>query len=521
MAIKKRAASKVTKRQPVSKRIKNVVPAPDREIIPLPFVDGRVQLNAARDAPVSAEDNPTAWHLPPVDWATLTLTPFKRAFYVSPRQPVNPKMVQTWLTKHSIAIIGKQQLPPFFTFSEIAGDAAPLIAHLQWTFTKPTLIQSIAWPLVLAGRDVIGIAETGSGKTLAFAVPALVHAAAQPPVKSGEGPIVLIVAPTRELAVQIHGEFSKLTSITEMRITCVYGGADREQQVRQVRKGVEVCISTVGRLMDLIQSKVLPLTRVTFFCMDEADRLLDMGFGPQVTQLAKHLRPDRQTLMWSATWPPEVQQLAQTFLATQYIRVHVGAMGLTANPNVTQQVIICSEKDKFIRLQSFLLHNPDLKMLIFVATKEGCRLLERAFMKLGIRVYTVHSDISQAQRERALNCFRGTDKSLLLATDVAARGLDIDDVKAVVNYDFPPSIQDYIHRIGRTGRAGERGVALSFMTTENAKLAGELIRVLKEAGQPEAASADLQYLHLRYQNKPTLGNYAKAAPTKSQNYPRR
>ena len=239
-------------------------------------------------------------------------------------------------------------------------------------FAAPTAIQSQGWPMALSGRDVVGIAETGSGKTLTYCLPAIVHINAQPLLAPGDGPIVLVLAPTRELAVQIQQEALKFGKSSKIRNTCVYGGVPKGPQIRDLARGVEICIATPGRLIDMLEAGKTNLRRVTYLVLDEADRMLDMGFEPQIRKIIGQIRPDRQTCMWSATWPKEVRQLASDYL-NDYIQVNIGSMDLAANHRITQVVDICSDFDKRDRmakhLERIMDENKDSKILIFTGTK--------------------------------------------------------------------------------------------------------------------------------------------------------
>eukprot|EP00667_Euglena_gracilis_P006187 EG_transcript_6232 len=452
-------------------------------VVQLPFIDGHVSFG---EAPRHSQ-----WHLPKVPWAALKLPPVRKDFYTEHPTTAGrrPAELEPWTTKHQVMTVGEGLPKPILNFKEV--QLPPQLTAPLAGYTKPSVIQALAWPVLLQGRDMVGVAETGSGKTVAFGLPAVVHASAQAAVKPGEGPIVLIVSPTRELALQILGEMQRLTVHTKLRTMCVYGGSDRGEQVAAVRQGVEVFIATAGRLMDLLQDGVTTLRRTTYFVLDEADRMLDMGFGPQMLVLRDQVRPDRQTAMFSATWPPEVQQLAAEFLSPQHVRVQIGGLALSANHNVTQHVTVCREEDKLSRLRA-LLATLGGKVLIFTSTRHSCKKLAAALKGLGCPVRCIHSDMTQVEREQTMAQFRRPGESLLVATDVAARGLDVCDVAAVVNHDFPATIADYIHRIGRTGRAGATGDAYSYVTQQDANRAGELVRVMREAGQ--AVPADLLQL---------------------------
>eukprot|EP00882_Tetradesmus_deserticola_P001838 GHRQ01001971.1.p1 GENE.GHRQ01001971.1~~GHRQ01001971.1.p1 ORF type:complete len:457 (+),score=150.30 GHRQ01001971.1:976-2346(+) len=292
-------------------------------------------------------------------------------------------------------------------------------------FTAPTPIQAQGWPMALLGRDLVGLAETGSGKTLAYLLPAVVHINAQPYLERGDGPIVLVIAPTRELAVQIQEECHKFGSSSRIKHTCVYGGAPRGPQVRDLTTGVEICIATPGRLIDMLDSRVTNLKRVTYLVLDEADRMLDMGFEPQIRKIVDQIRPDRQTLLWSATWPKEVQSIAKDFLQNPY-QVIIGNPDLKANHNITQIVEVIAEYDKYPRLRDLLkevMTQPGAKALIFCETKRGCDEITRSLRNDGWPALALHGDKSQKERDWVLAEFKSNRHPLMLATDVAARGL--------------------------------------------------------------------------------------------------
>lgn len=281
--------------------------------------------------------------------------------------------VEKFRREHAIAISGQDVPKPVETFDEAGFPRYVMDEVKAQGFPAPTAIQSQGWPMALSGRDVVGIAETGSGKTLTYCLPSIVHINAQPLLAPGDGPIVLVLAPTRELAVQIQQEITKFGRSSRIRNTCVYGGVPKGPQIRDLSRGVEVCIATPGRLIDMLESGRTNLRRVTYLVLDEADRMLDMGFEPQIRKIISQIRPDRQTLMWSATWPKEVRNLAADFL-TDFIQVNIGSMDLSANHRITQIVEVVSEGDKRDRMLKHLEKVMDdkekeNKVLIFTGTK--------------------------------------------------------------------------------------------------------------------------------------------------------
>jgi len=301
----------------------------------------------------------------------------------------------------------------------------------------------------------------------------------------GDGPIVLVLAPTRELAVQIKEECDKFGSSSDIKNTVVYGGVPKGKQVGALRSGVEIVIATPGRLIDHLEQGNTNLKRVTYLVLDEADRMLDMGFEQQLRKICSQIRPDRQVLMWSATWPPGVQSLARDYLS-DYYQVTVGSLDLAGNKDVTQIVEVCTDYEKYEKLLRCLRENLSEKdrVLVFVETKKGCDQLSRSLRANGFQARAMHGDKSQDDRDRVLAEFKSRMSTLLVATDVAARGLDVDDIRMVVNYDFPNDMENYIHRIGRTGRAGKKGTAVSFFVAEkNGRMARELVDILQRTSQ--------------------------------------
>jgi ATP-dependent RNA helicase DDX5/DBP2 len=298
---------------------------------------------------------------------------FEKSFYkedpiVSSR---SDRDVEAFRRQKEITIQGKNVPRPVQTFDEAGFPKYVMDEVKAQGFDAPTAIQSQGWPMALSGRDVVGIAETGSGKTLTYCLPAIVHINAQPLLGPGDGPIVLVLAPTRELAVQIQQEITKFGKSSRIRNTCVYGGVPKGGQIRDLARGVEVVIATPGRLIDLLESGKTNLRRVTYLVLDEADRMLDMGFEPQIRKIIDQIRPDRQTCMWSATWPKDVRQLASDYLQ-DFIQVNIGSMDLSANHRITQIVEIVSEFDKREKMTKHLeriMEDKDNKVLIFTGTK--------------------------------------------------------------------------------------------------------------------------------------------------------
>ncbi|KAF4766706.1 hypothetical protein N7455_005346 [Penicillium solitum] len=421
------------------------------------------------------------------DWDINTMPKFEKSFYkehpdVTARSEED---VQAFRKTKEMAIQGTNVPRPVETFDEAGFPAYVLSEVKAQGFDAPTAIQSQGWPMALSGRDVVGIAETGSGKTLSYCLPAIVHINAQPLLAPGDGPIVLVLAPTRELAVQIQAEITKFGKSSRIRNTCVYGGVPKGPQIRDLSRGVEVCIATPGRLIDMLEAGRTNLRRVTYLVLDEADRMLDMGFEPQIRKIIGQIRPDRQTCMWSATWPKDVRQLASDFLS-DYIQVNVGSTDLSANHRITQIVEVVSDfekRDKMIKHLEKIMEDRSNKCIIFTGTKRVADEITRFLRQDGWPALSIHGDKQQNERDWVLNEFKQGKSPIMVATDVASRGIDVRDITHVLNYDYPNNSEDYVHRIGRTARAGAKGTAITFFTTDNSKQARDLITILTEAKQ--------------------------------------
>lgn len=427
-----------------------------------------------------------------VDWKSATLAPINKDFYVEQDavKAMTPEEAQAWRAKHTITIKGGSCPNPLVSFdnSPFPEEVTKL---LKSKYEAPTAIQAQGWPLALSGKDMVGSSQTGSGKTLGFVLPAIKHIQEQlklQPLKWSDGPIALVLVPTRELAVQIIAESNDYFKKMNLSATAVFGGSHKGGQMQALRQGVHLLVATPGRLIDFLSDGTTNLRRVSYVVMDEADRMLDMGFEPQIRQIMSQIRPDRQTLMWSATWPNKVQALAFEFFNNP-LTIHVGSTELRANPNVTQNFHIVSEREKHQKvgdLVSALQKDGTSKMLVFCGTQDSTDRLAYTLQDLGFRqTGAIHGGKSQQQRMHLLAGFRDGHIDILVATDVAARGLDINNVQHVINYDFPNELEDYIHRIGRTGRAGKTGASHTFLSHEKhpGKNATHLLKVLQDAGQ--------------------------------------
>ncbi len=330
-------------------------------------------------------------------------------------------------------------------------------------YVTPTPIQQQAIPVVMTGRDVFGIAQTGTGKTAAFGLPILHRLFTEGPVKFG--PRVLILAPTRELAIQINENLITYAKGMRVRTVVLLGGVSIRPQIDQIRRGVDIVIATPGRLLDVIDHRALRLDKVHTLVLDEADRMLDMGFMPSIKQIIKLVPEQRQTLFFSATLPNEIRTLANTIL-TNPVNVAVTPEKPTTE-KVDQRLYFVERDQKRALLAHLLKEDLDGSVLVFTRTKRGADRVARDLEKVGMRVASIHGDKSQNARQRALQDFKNGRMRVLVATDIAARGIDISELPYVVNYDVPESPETYVHRIGRTGRAGNVGVALTLATPED------------------------------------------------------
>ncbi|PKA53586.1 DEAD-box ATP-dependent RNA helicase 37 [Apostasia shenzhenica] len=386
---------------------------------------------------------------------------------------------------------------PVNTFAQIDLGEALNENIRRCKYVKPTPVQRHAIPISLAGRDLMACAQTGSGKTAAFCFPIISGIMRAQPAHRQRGirtvyPLALILSPTRELSVQIHEEARKFSYQTGVRVVVAYGGAPINQQMRDLERGVDILVATPGRLVDLLERARVSLQMIRYLALDEADRMLDMGFEPQIRRIVEQMdmppRGVRQTMLFSATFPREIQRMASDFLHN-YIFLAVGRVG-SSTDLIVQRVEFVLESDKRSHLMDLLhaqrangVSGKQALTLVFVETKRGADTLEHWLCLNGFPAITIHGDRTQQEREHALRSFKSGATPILVATDVAARGLDIPHVAHVVNFDLPNDIDDYVHRIGRTGRAGKTGLATAFFNESNASLARPLVELMQEANQ--------------------------------------
>ena len=440
--------------------------------------------------------------LPKVDHKAITYDTFRKNFYVE--VPELARMSQEEVTAvreelGSIKVKGKNCPKPIKTWAQCGMSSKVLDVIKKCNYEKPTPIQAQAIPAVMCGRDLIGIARTGSGKTLAFLLPLLRHVLDQPALDYEDGPLSLILSPTRELALQIYAECKKFCKPLKLQVVCVYGGTGISDQIADLKRGAEVVVCTPGRMIDMLAAnngKVTNMRRVTYVVLDEADRMFDMGFEPQVTKIISMIRPNRQTVMFSATFPRQMEALARKIL-TKPIEVQVGGRSVVCK-DVEQSVIKIEETKKFFKLLELLgIYHTKGGVLVFVERQASADMVVRDLMKAGYPCMALHGGMDQFDRDTTIADFKKGVTGILVATSVAARGLDVKDLNLVVNYDCPNHYEDYVHRCGRTGRAGKKGNAYTFITPSQQRYTGEIIKALELSGA--SVPSDIEEMWKMYQ----------------------
>jgi superfamily II DNA/RNA helicase len=415
-------------------------------------------------------------------------------------------MSDTEITTPSIPEQAAVAAPAPVRFADFGLSPDILRALNDQGYEHPTPIQAQAIPVLLQGRDVMGAAQTGTGKTASFSLPIiqmlLAHASAS--TSPARHPVrALILTPTRELAVQVAENVKAYAQHTPLRSTVVFGGMDMKPQTITLKAGVEIVIATPGRLLDHVEQKNIALNQVQMLVMDEADRMLDMGFLPDLQRIINLLPKKRQNLMFSATFSPEIKKLANTFL-TDPITIEVARSNQTAD-KVTQVVYKIAENQKHA-LTAHILRQRELKqVIIFSNTKIGASRLARELEREGMKAVAIHGDKTQQERMAALEAFKKGEIDILVATDVAARGLDISDLPCVINYDLPYNAEDYVHRIGRTGRAGASGDAISIYSDKDERLLVDIEKLIKQTikrGEPQGFNPAPTFADERGERRP-------------------
>jgi ATP-dependent RNA helicase DDX46/PRP5 len=431
--------------------------------------------------------------IPSVDHSKVNYEPFRKNFYVEPVDlaEMNEEEVAILrLELEGIKVRGVDVPKPVQKWSQCGLGVQTLEVIRKLGYEAPTPIQSQAIPAIMSGRDVIGVAKTGSGKTVAFLLPMFRHIMDQRPLEPMEGPVGLIMTPTRELATQIHKDCKPFLKALNLRAVCAYGGAPIKDQIAELKRGAEIIVCTPGRMIDLLAAnagRVTNLRRVTYVVLDEADRMFDMGFEPQVMKITANIRPNRQTVLFSATFPRNMEALARKAL-TKPIEIIVGGRSVVA-PEITQIVEVRSEDTKFLRLLELLGNlysneqNEDARTLIFVDRQEAADSLLRDLMRKGYPCMSIHGGKDQIDRDSTIEDYKAGIFPVLIATSVAARGLDVKQLKLVINYDAPNHLEDYVHRAGRTGRAGNTGTAVTFLAPDQERYSVDIAKALRQSGQ--------------------------------------
>ncbi|KUJ20615.1 pre-mRNA-processing ATP-dependent RNA helicase-like protein PRP5 [Mollisia scopiformis] len=430
--------------------------------------------------------------LPTINYAKLDLEPFRKNFYSEPAELADmseAELADLRLELDGIKVAGKSVPKPVQKWSQCGLNVQSLEVIRKLGYERPTAIQMQAIPSIMSGRDVIGVAKTGSGKTIAFLLPMFRHIRDQRPLEGSDGPISLIMTPTRELATQIHKECKPFLKAMNLRAVCAYGGAPIKDQIADLKRGAEIIVCTPGRMIDLLAAnsgRVTNLRRVTYVVLDEADRMFDMGFEPQVMKIFANIRPNRQTILFSATMPRIMDALAKKTLQDP-VEITVGGRSIVA-PEITQIVEVREEKDKFHRLLELLGElydkDEDARTLIFVDRQEKADDLLKDLMRKGYPCMSIHGGKDQIDRDSTIDDFKAGVVPIMIATSVAARGLDVKQLKLVVNFDAPNHLEDYVHRAGRTGRAGNTGTAVTFVTEDQEQYSVGIAKALEQSGQP-------------------------------------
>ncbi|CAM9096925.1 unnamed protein product, partial [Ectocarpus fasciculatus] len=423
-----------------------------------------------------------------VDHSQVQYLPFRKNLYIVPRNLANLSDEELKMKRDllHIKVRGKQCPCPVDTWEQCGLSDRVLEVIEKSNFKAPFAIQQQAIPAIMCGRDVIGVAKTGSGKTLAFMLPMIRHIMDQPPLGDADGPIGLIMAPARELAFQIYNEAKKFCRPLGLRAACVYGGAGIAEQIADLKRGAAIVVCTPGRMIDILTmqaGKLVSFRRVTMIVMDEADRMFDMGFEPQIKMITQNIRPDRQTVLFSATFPKQIEKLAKTILKLP-LEIVVGDRSV-ANKDITQYVEIHDEDEKFLRLLQLLgIWYERGSVLIFVDKQDKCDQLFQDLLKAGYPSLSLHGGKDQVDRDHTLHEFKTLIKTVMVATSVAGRGLDVPEIVCVINYNCPNHLEDYVHRIGRTGRAGRKGTAYTFISPTEDQYSPLMCKALEQAEQP-------------------------------------
>ena len=412
---------------------------------------------------------------------------FRKAFYVE--VPEITKMADHEVAEfrndnEGIRVRGRNCPRPIKTWTQCGVRREILAICRKQGYDKPTPIQCQAIPVMMSGRDMMGIAKTGSGKTLAFLMPTFRHVVDQPTTENGQGPIALLLTPTRELALQTYTEANRFAKAVGRRVVVVYGGTAVALQIAELKRGADIVVCTPGRMIDMMASnsgKVTNVRRTTLVILDEADRMFDLGFEPQVMRILDNVRPDRQTIMFSATFPRQMEAIARRLLKKP-IEVQIGGRSVVSD-TIEQHAVVIDDAQKFRKLLELLGRYQQVgSVLVFVNSQHAADLILKDCMSVGYACLSLHGGIDQQDRDSNIKDFKAGNIRLLIATSVAARGLDVKTLCLVVNYDCPNHYEDYVHRVGRTGRAGRQGTAWTFITPDQASHAGDVMKAFELQG---------------------------------------
>lgn len=442
-------------------------------------------------AGVNSPANKTIKRLNQLGTRSVTYMPFKKDFYQEVPELALMSKEETnelRMSLENIKVVGKSCPKPVTCWAHCGLSKKVMEVLKKSNYLTPTPIQAQAIPAIMSGRDVIGIAKTGCGKTLSFLLPMFRHILAQPKLDRNDGPIAVIITPTRELATQICDDAQKFTRVLGLRVVAVYGGPNISEQIGMLKPGAEIVVCTPGRMIEILtvnSGRVTNLNRCTYLVLDEADRLFDMGFEKQIRSIVDLIRPDRQTVMFSATFPKILEAHARKIL-TEPIAIQVGGRSIVCK-DVSQAVEIIEEHDKFLRLlEIFRKHVDNENSAIVFVSKQGKAdsLLEDIMQAYDPNCLVLHGGIDKDDRISTFSSFKKGHARVLVATSVAARGLDVKNCVCVVNYDCPNHYEDYVHRCGRTGRAGNKGYAYTFITPDQGQHASDIIKALELSGNP-------------------------------------
>jgi len=424
------------------------------------------------------------------DHSTIDYPPFRREFYVEVPEIAKLQDHDVADIRHdaNIKVRGKNCPKPIRTWAQCG--VHPHVLHVckRYDYNEPTAIQKQAIPVIMSGRDMMGVAKTGSGKTLAFIIPVFRHVLDAVNGNPGDGPVAVLMTPTRELALQTFTEARRFAKPLKLVAACVYGGTNISEQISELRRGCDIIVCTPGRMIDMLTAnsgRVTNVRRTTMVVLDEADRMFDLGFEPQVMRILDNIRPDRQTVMFSATFPRAMEALARRILKKP-IEVTVGGKSVVSD-TIDQNAVVIDDHLKFSKLLELLGHHQHTgQVLVFVNYQSLADRLLKDCLSAGYPCLSLHGGLDQSDRDSNIRDFKQGNIPLLIATSVAARGLDVKSLTLVVNYDCPNHYEDYVHRVGRTGRAGNSGTAYTFITQAESKYAGDVAKAFEAQGLKKA-----------------------------------